>query len=403
MEIAAVICECNPFHSGHAALFSAIRKQLGSETAIVAIMSGNYVQRGEPAILRKEARAVCLLRGGADLVLELPFPHAAAGAERFAGAGVSLVTRLGCVDVLAFGSEGGTTEELCILASRLEKTEFRDKFSSVPISSPLGCAQKTEAVYREVYGSDRYLSLLAKPNQMLGCEYIRALGRLKSSILPLAIPRVAEKESSNDALLFSAGIARAQIRTDFSSGILRLPSYTRPILTEEWRTGRAPVSFDAILPYYLIYYRLVLDDTLQPYDGMKGGLAARICRAANLTSTKDEFFEALRTKKYTDAYLRRALLYGFFHITRQELNAPPAFTRILALNDRGKRILAIARKRATIPILNRPAEIHRLDKSAKDLADKSIRADAVYSGLMPRPTAPADNFRHTPLVSFDEG
>lgn len=398
-KIAAVICEYDPFHAGHASLFERLREAEGEETAIVAIMSGNYTQRGEAAFFPKGVRAECAIRGGADLVLELPFPYSSAGAERFANAGVHIAESLGGVDVLFFGSESGNIEELTQLAERLEAPAFLDAFYAASERNGVGCAQKTQAVYRQVYGErDTLLPLLRQPNNVLGVEYIRALSRKKSKIRPLTFRRGGmshgETELQGKAPITSASAARlGLLQKDAREEIFnRLPPAVADVLRKAAARGDILADEGRLLSYCLMHVRNVEKDTLLLSDGMKGGLGDRIIRAAWEADTPEAFFAALRSKKHTDAYLRRALLYALFGITREQLNAPPAYTQILAMNERGQKVLAYARKHATIPLLTRPSGIHRFSAEKKN----SLRADSVYCALLERASRPCDILRYRP-------
>ena len=130
MEIVGIVCEYNPLHSGHQKQFEIIRSELGEDTAIVCLMSGNYVQRGAPAVFHKSLRAKAAVLAGADLVLELPFPYSSAPAEIFGGAGVRIADSLGCVDELCFGSETGDISVLRTLSDRLGEKSFKEALSA---------------------------------------------------------------------------------------------------------------------------------------------------------------------------------------------------------------------------------------------------------------------------------
>lgn len=398
-SIAAVICEYNPFHTGHASLIERLRLEVGEETAVVAIMSGNYVQRGEPALFPKHVRAACAIRGGADLVLELPFPYSCSGAERFANAGVHIANALGGVDLLFFGSECGDIEALTQLAEKLEAPAFLEAYHSFSENTNIGCAQKTEVVYRALYGEcDPHAPLLREPNNLLGVEYIRALIRKNSPIRPLTFSRIGMRHDEgclpDEAPITGASAARAALlQPQGQEDVLaRLPQKTVPLLRTAIQNGEILSDENKFLAYCLMYYRLCDKESLKACDGMGGGLYARILRAASACRTPCDFFAALRSKKYTDAYLRRAMLYGAFGVERDLLNAPPAYTQILAMNARGQEILSYVRKRATIPLFNRPSDINRLPEKEKI----SLRADSVYCALLAQPSAPADLLRYRP-------
>lgn len=396
MKTVAIISEFNPFHKGHALLFRRVRERFGEDTTIIAIMSGNYVQRGEPAIMPKQARAQSAIRGGADLVLELPFPHSASSAERFARAGVHIANALGCVDFLAFGSEIGETEPLYIVAKNMESEEYRASYNALSQNKTVGSAEKAVQAYANLYGNER---LLLSPNNILGIEYIRALLRLDSKIIPAAFLRegAAHDEQDMDTSIANASTIRTLIQKNHASAAYkRLPDLSADIIKNAMQEGTAPVDSHRLLDFMLLHYRLSAAENLSNFDSLGDGLGDRFVHAARECATADAFFDRVRTKRYTDAYLRRAMLYGLFGVTREQLNAPPAYTQLLGMTGKGQRVLAKIRKTARISILTKPADYKQLSPDPCAAAERGIRADSLYCALLPRPTAPSDQLRYSP-------
>ena len=186
MRTAGIISEYNPFHRGHAWQIGELRRRLGAETAVVCAMSGSFVQRGDFAVMRTHARAEAAVRGGADLVLELPLPWAIASAEGFAAGGVGVLAATGAVDTLVFGSECGDTETLKAVAAALESESFA-AYLRQGLQEGVSFAAAREAAARELLG-DR-AAVLAQPNDILGVEYCKAIARQAAALMPLALPR----------------------------------------------------------------------------------------------------------------------------------------------------------------------------------------------------------------------
>ncbi len=396
MKIIAIICEYNPFHKGHALLFRRIRERFGEDSAIICILSDNFVQRGEPAVLSKWARAQATVCEGADLVLELPFPYSASSAERFARAGVAIANSLSCVDHLAFGSESGDTEHLLDIAKNMESEPFSSAYAQVDADKACGSAEKCAIAYEKAFGKE---PALFTANNILGIEYIRALIRQKSTILPSAFLREggAHDEVRHEEI-GSAMAAREMLesgKTDLLFSLL--PAQSASVLQDELTQGRVISSPAAYQNLLLLSYRLLSAEQYRGADGMQGGLADRIASAALTARTGEEFFELIRTKRYTDAFLRRTLLYGLFGVTRERLNAPPAYTQVLAFTKKGQKILASIRKNASIPILTKPADYKSLDDTAREAAELSFRANSIYSALLDKPSSPSDLLRHAPF------
>lgn len=402
MKIAAIICEYNPFHHGHAALFAGVRERLGKDTAIVCILGGNFSQRGTPALFSKQARAEMAIRGGADLVLELPFPHSAASAERFASGGVHIANALGCVNVLAFGSECADTALLLHLGEMLESDEFREAYRAEPNDSSIGTAAKTETVFRRVFGDRSALAALREPNNLLGVEYIRALIRARSDILPLALPRIGAAHGDTKASaegIYSASAARELLLGDEKAqkkAFFALPDTSIGVIKREILEGKIAADAELLENLYLMHYRLCDEDAIAVYDGLGGGLAARFHRAAREARDGSEMFTLIKTKKYTDAYLRRALLSGYLGLSRAELNEAPAYTQVLGMNARGEGILSAVRKKSGIPILTKPADYRRLAPAARLAAERASRADSLWCALLRQKGRDTDNNRFSP-------
>ena len=182
MKTAAVICEYNPFHFGHKYQLDVIRHLLGQDTAIIAIMSGDFVQRGEPAIIGKYARAESALLCGCDLILELPLPFSMSGAEFFARAGVYIADSLGIVDLLFFGSECGELTKLQTVAERMTSDEFGQACVEARMTDKGAQTGRLRAdIYRRLFGDE---PILSGSNDLLALEYLRALNRFGSAIQP---------------------------------------------------------------------------------------------------------------------------------------------------------------------------------------------------------------------------
>lgn len=395
MKTVAVICEYNPFHHGHALLFHRIRERFGEDSAILCIMSGSFVQRGEPAVLTKWARAKAAVCEGADLVLELPFPYSASAAERFARAGIAIADSLGCVDHLAFGSETGDTAHLVEVAQNMESEAFRASYTEVDANKAGGSAEKSAQAYAIAFGKE---PTLLKPNDILGIEYIRSLIRRKSAILPVAFAREgAAHDEMKTGEIGSAMSARRLLYEGRSEELLSLlPCGSTAVLREELSAGRSMVSERKFLDLLLLHFRLHDAEQLRSADGLGGGLAERICACAQKAKTGEEFFSLVRTKRYTDAFLRRALLSGLFGVTRERLNDTPKYTQVLAFSEVGQKILSKIRKKTALPILTKPADYKAFPEEAKEAAVLSYRADSIYSALLTKPSSPSDLLRYSP-------
>lgn len=379
MRIAAVISEFNPFHNGHRFFIDSVREKLGKDTCIIALMSGNYTQRGEISIADKFTRAAAAIHGGVDLVLEIPFPYSSSSAEFFARAGVSMANALSVVDTLAFGSECGDLEKLSETASRLSSDEFQKAFAdAVENSSDMGHARITECVFRRLYGNDN--SLLSSPNDILAIEYLRALSSLNCQIAPLVIKRSGNYHAKTLADGISASSVRDALLTSDPAAYTSMPEGSALCIKSAFESNHAPAQLSRLGTAFLSYFRTVVPDA-------QDDLGHRLKRAAIRATNFDEFLSIAATKRYTHAHLRRAVLHRYFGITSADLHATPAFTQVLGLNDRGRLALRLAAKQKSLSVLTKPADAHKLPQEAARQAMLSQRADLIYPLAMPVPVS----------------
>lgn len=388
MKTVAVISEYNPFHMGHAYQFQKIRESFGEDTVIIAIMSGNFVQRGTPAILGKFERARMAVLCGASLVLELPFPFCAASAEYFAAAGVSLANDLSVVDVLSFGSESGSTEALIAAADKLQDPDFLKLFKTKLGSKEekgKGYPHLLFETFRAYYGEDFPLSI-DLPNNTLAISYISALKKCNSHIRPHTVLR-----KGTDALGASEEhpAGATYVRSLFYEGKTgEAFSHIPPVLHDLWRdaiaSGLAPAKDAFFARAMLAHLRYAPMPDPLPLD-CGGGVLSLLKKHALEARDLDELFSLASNKKHTQAHLRRASLFSYLGVTPASIKAKPLYTQVLAMDPKGQRLLAHIRKTANISLLTKPADLHKLSSEARAQAELSYRADSVYTLCTPVP------------------
>lgn len=388
MKTVAVISEYNPFHLGHAHQYAEIRKDFGDDTVIVAIMSGNYVQRGTPAILGKFDRAKMAVDAGASLVLELPFPYSAASAEYFASAGVSIANDLGVIDALSFGSECGDVALLSDTADKLSAPDFqkelRHRLKDKEEKSK-GYARTLFEVFSKKYGTDFPIKL-DLPNNILSISYIRALKKLSSSIEPHTVFRVGTDEdgASETALAGATYLRTLLLSEDPEQALPHVPACLHPLWRQAITAGLAPVSPEALAPILLAHLRTGAG-TSRVCAESGDGVLPLLKKAAREACSLEELIRTAATKKYTDARLRRAVLFSYFGVSTSALRQKPLYTQVLAMDERGQSILAKIRKTTDISLLTKAADLHKLSEAAREQAELAYRADSVYALVTPTP------------------
>ncbi len=354
MKNFGIICEYNPFHRGHAKQITHVQ-DLGRS---ICLMSGSYVQRGEPAILDKYHRAKAAVLCGADLVLELPIPYVLSSAEGFADGGVEIFSRLGCVDALCFGSEWGKSGELMDCAKLLLTEAFSQELKEQlkkGISFP-GARQLTV----EALGGKA--ELLEQPNNILGIEYCKALLKRGNAIAPYAISREGDYHGGSDPENPSASFLRS--REEWSGYVPQeayevfasAPRYTTEAGERAWLARLRSMSeaeFEAL-----------------PYGSE--GLWRKLMHSVRSCATLEEILEKTKSKRYPMTRLKRMLLCAYLGVTEEILSMDIPYIRVLAMNERGQEILGSLRKNEAIRLLHPGQEApdcayRELERRAEDL------------------------------------
>ncbi len=378
MRAFGVICECNPLHDGHRYLLRQARAH-GAD-AVVCVMSGCFVQRGEAAIFDPSSRARALVDGGADLVLELPFPYAASGAEFFARAGVDILSRIG-VEELWFGSECGDLERLWSLARIAESESFRRAYIESTRSSG-GTAGTYVALLQEAEKSDAPLMA----NDLLGIAYLRALLTSDTSMKAHTIARMGSGYAEarlTEGEVPSATALRAMIR---QNGVQSVREYLTPVtaelLQEAIDKGRAPAELKCAERLILGRLSMLLGTKTEEIAELSGGLGARLCAAAREAQSFEELLTLGATKKYPTARLQRGILFALTGVNQEDLRKPVAYTRLLAANEKGYAYLASCRKSRRTAVVTRASDYPNTEDALR-LRELELAAERLYELCMP--------------------
>lgn len=385
MKTIGIVAEYNPFHTGHAWHIRETRRLFPEETAVVAVMSGNWVQRGECAITDKWSRAESALTGGADLVLELPAVWSTASAEGFARGAVSILAATGVVDVLSFGSECGNIAPLREVARCLNSPDFPAALRRElkPKMSFAHC--RRQAVVR-LLGPER-AALLDFPNNSLGVEYLRFL---PPNMEAVTIPRRGAGHDGETAEEFaSASLLRRWIR----AGEVTSAS---PFLSLPWKGEAADMRYlERALIARLRSMTLAEAEAL-PDSG--DGLAARLLYAARQTANLDELYALTKTRTYTHARVRRLALYALLGLRRENIPAAPPYIRVLGFNRRGQALLRKMNQKSSLPFFVKPAHVRRLSPEAQTLFAQEERFTDLFALCFPSPRPGGLEWTSNPVV-----
>lgn len=328
MAVVGIVCEYNPLHLGHKKQLDAVRSRFGEDTAIVCAMSGNFVQRGEPAIFDKGCRAEAALACGADLVLELPAAVSLNSAEGFAAGGVEILSRL--CDTLCFGAESERAENLMEIAEALLSADFSEKLKPELQAGVSFAAARTRALQ----AMDIRAEGLTLPNNILGVEYCKAILSQQSRMQPFVISRQGDYHAG---AIDPANPSATALR----NAILNRQSYL-PYVPEPAQPCFAGAKVHA-LAYgeRAILYRLrtmtEVDFEALPFGSE--GLWRRLMHAVKAGTGVDEIIDAAKSKRYARSRLQRMVMCAALGITREMIDAPLPYVRVLGFTDRGRELL----------------------------------------------------------------
>ncbi len=372
-----IICEYNPFHSGHRYQIEELRR-LGFDR-VVCVMSGNTVQRGEFAICDKYLRAEMAVNGGADLVLELPCPYSASSAEFFALAGVRILDNAG-VDAICFGSECGDIDKLKKAAAVCESDNFIEKYKD-NISSGIGSVKAYFEAYKSISGED----LPGGSNDILGIAYLRALKKENSKIEPIAIKRKGSNYRDDKVENMTEHPSATMLRNyicekgidEFIADIV--PKETFSALMKAIDSGKAPVKMSSFDSAIISVLRLFDSSNLNDIADIGGGLGEKILSASHETTTYEELVSLVSSKHYTEARVRRAILNILLGVRMDDLRAYPAYTTVLGFNETGRELLSELRKKEKMPFITKPADASETERQR----ELDGRADSLFTLAAP--------------------
>ena len=381
MKIAGIIAEYNPFHTGHAYQIACTREQLGADCAIVAVMSGHWVQGGRPAVLDKWTRAKLALLGGVDLILELPTVWAVSSAESFAKGAVALLAGTGVIDVLSFGSECGEVDKLRRIASFLNGPVYQAGLRRF-IGEGMPFAAARQEVVREFLGPE-YAAVLDTPNNNLGVEYLRALEQDGWAMGAITVRR---EGAPHDSLLEGdarpAFLSATQLRTflardDWAAAEPYLPHNGLGVLRENWN---GVPTLERVERGLLARLRTMTaeDWSALPDSGAAEGLPPRLERAGKQCRSLEEFLSLAKPKHWTNARMRRLLVWAWLGLTQADCPDTPPYLRVLGFHERGRAVLKAMKGQSQFPILTKSAHAHKLNEPGKALFDLESRCTDLY-------------------------
>ncbi len=384
MKTAAIICEYNPFHNGHKYHIEKT-KELYKATHIVCVMSGNFTQRGDVALADKYSRAKAALLNGADLVLELPSAYALSSAEHFARGACNIINALGCVDILSFGSECGDISVLEEAAGAVHYTTQSEVFFNYMregLSYPAALKKAVERFY-----TDDVVQTLTEPNNTLGIEYIRALDDLGGIITPVTVKRSGadhDSETGSDTVISASKLRRLLREKQKVSAFTDFTDYDNFASIENIETA------------VLAKLRTMSRADFQKLPNALSGMDSRIYNAVRKATSLTQLMLMTKSKNFTMARIRRLILCAFLGITKNDLKNPPAYVRILGMNENGREILSAAEHK--LPVDTSLAALAKTSDEAARQARLEERAGNLYALALDKKLPCGNEFTAKPVI-----
>lgn len=382
MKTVGLVAEYNPFHNGHEYMISKCREE--GATHVVAVMSGNFVQRGSVAIMDKRARAKAALQSGVDLVVELPVPWAVSTAELFAKGGLSILQGLGCVDTLAFGCETADEEMLLKAADAVCDIKVHEKIGE-ELQGGITYAAARENAVRSLYG-DEIADAISKPNNILAVEYLKAMRSLGSNFDIMPIKRIgAEHDSLKENGEFSSASAlRAMLERGDEKAFLYMPESSVSEFKRLQSVGRAPVLIDDSERAILSRLRMLSVEEIKEAPDISEGLENRIYNAILTATSLEELYSIVKTKRYTHSRIRRIITSLYLGISPSDALEKVPYIRVLGFNERGREILKVAKEKSSMPVIMKSSQTYELSAYGKHIFDLECKATNLYNLSTPR-------------------
>ncbi len=404
MKVAFIACEYNPFHNGH--LYHINKTKESGADAVVCIMSGNFVQRGEIAITEKHIRAKTALLNGADIVIELPLKYAVSDASHFAEGFIRTAAATGLDGFISFGSKDDLETLL-----KMQKLCFSDE--AMQFASDMQKQGYSYAAAKSIYMADNFgkneSKILDDANNILALEYINNAIRLMNNPQFFSVERKGAAHDSDSVSdnTASAGFIRNEIyrfdEDNYSiTGLYKceslMPEITFNTLLEAYSAGLFPA--DKIKAETALFSRLLTlnEDEFRAVNNVNQGLENRITEKIRISSSLEEAYSMIKTKRFTHARIRQILLQAALGIKRDDINAGPSYIRILGFNNTGRAILRKMKDTAKLPVIMNLSEIDNNDTLGKRDAHLDYIAGKIFNICCPCPREGNTEYNISPVI-----
>ena len=385
-KVIGIICEYNPFHKGHKYQIDQIRS-CEPDATIVAIMSGNIVQRGEFSVISKYDRAKIALECGVNAVFEMPYPYSGSCAEIFASAGVTIAHSLGC-DEICFGIEKLSLSELEKIAFEMETERFQEAVNCFMQDKSISyISAKEKALSSLGFAAPKYA------NDMLALEYIRAIKKKGLALSYKAIKRTGA--FYNDTAFGDIMSASAIRKHFFETGeIVSVPECALKVYREIVKNGRFVKK--ELFSTSLHTHCLLTDMEKQDIFDTSPEMVALIKKASSKAVSGEDFVSRLSSKAFTTARLKRSILYSIFNV--KGVDFTPEFTLLLGMDDKGQALLNSIKKKSKLTVITKHSDGKNLSDGAASMLEALYKVDSIYNALLGDKSTPCEAYKNKPII-----
>lgn len=398
MKKIGIVCEFNPFHKGHEYLINEARRQAGDDCTIICVMSGDFVQRGEPALYRKSARAEAACRSGADLVVELPLYWSLSSAEGFAEGAVKLLHELGA-EYICFGSESGDLKKLSKLAKALN-----DKETVEEIKKQLAAEANTSFAFaREKVLSQRQGEigvLLREPNNILAVEYLKAIYKLNYGMKPMTVKRIGSGHDEDGETVYKSSSELRRLILSGENVTDYIPAAAMAVYRREDESGQGRICTAKLEQAIMSRLRMLGEETFDNLPDSAGGAGKRLYKAVCEESGLEDIMQNAKTKRFAMARIRRMCMCAALGVTKDDVKMHPQYARILAANAKGCSLLRELNDKESFPIVTKPAAVRSLSDDINKVFASGVYAHDLYVLANASLTArkPGQDWKNGPVI-----
>lgn len=390
MNILGIIAEYNPFHNGHLHHIKESKKATNAD-AVVCVMSGNFVQRGEPAIIDKWSRTQMALNNGVDLVIELPTIYSISSAENFSEGALKLLNSLNIVNVFSFGSECGNIETLNEIADVFytEPPEYQTMLNRELKNGISFPKAREKALLLYLNNLRKYASILSSPNNTLGIEYLKTLKKFKYKILAMTVKREAENSSdkTGSKVYKSSSNIRELLNTNqYKAAANTMPKNVLTILNKKIKKGQCVYGLHAYEKEIIYSLRKMSVEEIANLPDVSEGLEYSIKKAASNCNTLSDLLDAVKSKRYTLTRIKRIMLYVLLDIKKSDMEISKKikspYIRVLGFSNKGEEVLSqICQKRSKLPIITSVKHFieNNSNKNLQRLLEIDLNATNMYT------------------------